>query len=1233
MSPSNILPIEDNDSKLSAAKRYLGVNVSKGKSAYSPFGNDFASNYVLNKWAGMDSHAEPGEKKIFEDFWRHYNQQKRFMNSSRNVSAGKALNTSNKYLFPMERFIGPARMTELYPGYTPRRHASVVPTNGGIQQEFGFMGELRGKYGQTLGATRMSDLPENIADKIKQDREIAKRAFEDRVARNTSLVKGITQKTTSVVPWGVSERISQEDMPSAMASVLEKQTPIRRVSRISERSLGDTLSGAERETSKVTQSAYEHYRRAEIAEVIKNQFSPSDAIWFKSKPKKVTVDDILSIKKSLHSKGIVSNEDSSLFGGLTSLKSWQLRQRYFEIKAKLFGGTFYGDRSGSKFGKYVEGSIFEFKEGHLPIERETLELGIVDRLRSAGELMDERSVTASEIAEKAGIRDEFSRNINDFEIRKKESEAFDDLSKSFVGNSNKSKSLDQLFKSRKRTYTNWLKNLSYEKRHAFELDYLSRDAVSKPTAEFSMGVSALESRAINAMIAENPGMTSSEINEALSKMKTFERGALLNPVLSPEEYLPWGYEYSIGKVSASRDIHKGMLRAAGVSPSDIKKSISKTAELMAIEDVAYGTVRSQKGLADAVKIARRQFGSNVGGAITQEELNSLDEFLRNNPQFSVRSTRGGTYGFLDPDLLMARQEKIQRTASLYGVNLSESEIEAIAPKSDVLTKELSKELEIMKNNRIGDGVRNFKTYQGPGISPELSRINERLKLQGRQGKIQRELLAFDIETTGFGHGAQLGGARDYITQIGWSKTGRGAEQFLVNQFEGGIPGEALKSRYYGIGGAFGTTKIGLEDVALKGVVPREAARRFLDIAKPWSPEAPVLLSYGAESFDIPKFMRGLLPRESFGLKSLDVLEMARAVLPSENLKLFSQFGFEKPYALGNVAMNLGIIPQTNPINLHGAAVDASITRRVYERLLPMVEDQVSMGNTSLTSFLPENALKHQRRSYISGQRYMDQLSKVGIEYGMGGGTFGVSATNFVVPISGAKRFPELERFLTEGMQTSESGIKPFVREQGLNYVIPRESMDPRLSPETSFATQFERIGGSDRFNPFGVRRDVFISGMDDSITAFESVKKSVTSNWRGIALAGAAVAVGAYVLNSWKSRPKPPIEREPGDQSDSLLFGSSGRNVLNPPDMDFSISPVNPMSYSARIMDPSSVATNIRIKGKSRENIDYMALGKAMGITGSSITRSNNSRVNVNMRDDSSKMSDYSIKRRIARMA
>ena len=151
--------------------------------------------------------------------------------------------------------------------------------------------------------------------------------------------------------------------------------------------------------------------------------------------------------------------------------------------------------------------------------------------------------------------------------------------------------------------------------------------------------------------------------------------------------------------------------------------------------------------------------------------------------------------------------------------------------------------------------------------------------------------------------------------------------------------------------------------------------------------------------------------------------------------------------------------------------------------------------------------------------------------------------------------------------------------------------------------------------------------------------KSAMKNWKGLALGAAAVGIGVYLMRNWRSKRTDPIGNDPGEHASNSLFGGTGANMMAPPTMQGENMPTRnvptatPRSYTARITDPSSTHTNIRIRGYSKNSMNYASLGNAMGEISAGALGVGSSRVNTRVTDDRKRTSDRGIRRQIARMA
>jgi len=1163
-----------------------------------------------------------------------------------------------------------AKQTDLYPGQWGALN-KLPPTYGKVaaekQLEFGFVEPFKRSVRKSLAqAEKIRQLQQiSFAEGITLDKAMDHQKSMQAAMSNLGTAKWF--------PEGY-ERLSMDDQISLAASSTTKYNPAYNEAgtRINLSKLSGSRNTMASEildmtqdayTAKATPAAFDYAQKRVVRDAIRNEFSgdfmkensglisdpkqldalikkrakfAQTTIWPGMKPDEITLEHLQNIRSSIGRKGLVMEGGSesldSLFSGIKDLDKWGRRRKFYEIRAKLFGGL-YNPEEGIP--QYFETSEFKLGKGRLPRglgwTEDNLERLTGEYLEKYGDLKGSSyGGEASEITYKQKADYAFKSTDDVFELRKAEAEATEDLYRSFSNDTNASKSTKNLYNLRKRAYKDWLKKIDPGQRHAIERYYLVKNSGSKLSKSYRGALDTIEIDAMNAMKASNPNMSDMEIDLTLKKLRSPKRGSVIGAA-DLREY-PRGLEYIQGPVSTIEKVHRRQLMSLGVSTEDIALASDRVPGMLAMEDVAYGTTRSQGSFADSTKNVRRPFGKNVRGGITQSELLSVDDFYANNPRYLPLSARGTTGGVVGMDAVVALNQKLQRISSQGGFplidggsrkgNLSKILTTAVP----YTTAEQKKMAQSSKNRALGG------SYRRGGISSQLRRINERYKMEGSS----KGLMAFDLETTGYGQGARFSrGTRDYITQMGWSKSRGGGSEFLVNQFEGGEASSSLKSRYYARNldgkqvGPFSVTGVHIKDIETKGISSRAAAGRFMRAGKFGTPDASLLLGANAEKFDIPLFMRNILPKESYGLHSLDVTQMTRDLIEKKNMKLFQEKGFTGIYQLGNIAANLGI---EMPQGLHSSRVDAKLTRQVYENLEGVVRAQVDNGNYRFSHYLKENALRYQRSSYLAGQTYMEHLSSVGIKYGTGGGEFTPGATNFLIPKKQAGGFKELGQFLKEGMESTKNR-EAFVKTIGENYVVKRSVQDLRMAPEVAFATQFEKD-----FNPFGVRQRDWIRRDFNKGISLENVKNFTKKNWRGVALAGAAIAASAFVVSAWRSRKKGPMERTPGEQGDASLFGGTGMNVMAPPTMEgespyTESSRAMPMSYAARIMDPTSVATNIRVRGGISNSMDYGALGRAMGIMGSNITGAEGANVNMRVSDNTTKMSDRDIRRKIARMA
>jgi len=157
------------------------------------------------------------------------------------------------------------------------------------------------------------------------------------------------------------------------------------------------------------------------------------------------------------------------------------------------------------------------------------------------------------------------------------------------------------------------------------------------------------------------------------------------------------------------------------------------------------------------------------------------------------------------------------------------------------------------------------------------------------------------------------------------------------------------------------------------------------------------------------------------------------------------------------------------------------------------------------------------------------------------------------------------------------------------------------------------------------------------LEGFQAVKSwmaKVPMKWKvGGAIAGIAAAT---LLSRRNGRKDNILDVNPKDRPDSSLYGGATSNMILPEGMesermgDRMEVPRSPMSYSARIEDPNAIQTNIRIKSGTNRGVNFEAVGRAMGLVASEGAGAELGNVNVRVTDDSRKMNDNYIERKIA---
>ena len=156
----------------------------------------------------------------------------------------------------------------------------------------------------------------------------------------------------------------------------------------------------------------------------------------------------------------------------------------------------------------------------------------------------------------------------------------------------------------------------------------------------------------------------------------------------------------------------------------------------------------------------------------------------------------------------------------------------------------------------------------------------------------------------------------------------------------------------------------------------------------------------------------------------------------------------------------------------------------------------------------------------------------------------------------------------------------------------------------------------------------------------KSWMSKIPARWK-IGAAAVGITLGALMLRR-KEKATQPLILEPGEYPDASLYGGLRGGTTSPEGMeeedlrgrmrDRVTQPRAPMSYNARIEDPNAIQTNIRIKSGTKRRTDFEAVGRAMGLVASDRSGAQLGNVNVRVTDNSRRMSDDYIGRKLARL-
>jgi len=759
-----------------------------------------------------------------------------------------------------------------------------------------------------------------------------------------------------------------------------------------------------------------------------------------------------------------------------------------------------------------------------------------------------------------------------------------------------------------KSYRKWLDDLPLNQRQAIEFDSAMRE-VNIKTAKYTNPYTHANARQLSLKDFTGPGPT----------------GHPLDPV---------------DAISGPRGNFISYLDDLGVS----KNVIDTTPERLAANDVTSGLVTrgSPKVFGDRIG------GDVVGRQLTGSESEAVRKFYTDNPQLNVFGRKGTTTWYVDP--------------SKYAEKNAATEMALM--KGGVLGKEIEATMNSLERNRQGRG---FTPYASSPIGPgarsgfasdirnkrtnaeklgylsekeEILRasVKDRRWLQKRIGRftettgvlgsgaaaretsrrltaintaiknrINVPLFSFDFETTGLNMMPSNPIATpDVITQYGAYKSfpggGERRIETLINAFGPDGPSSTLRERYYTEGGAHRISKIYLDDVVKKGMPIGRLGEGFLGDAR-----GALAIGYNVAAplagkplmLDMAALNMGVLPDNMKGFQPLDVYSMSKDMMPIRQMRPLSRTltgsmgknklrnmlaypgaSHEGLYSLENVALNLGLVGSGESAGLHSAAYDAELTARVYEKLHARLPSQISAARKigdidrakTLEGYLADNAYKAQQK----------RIS----EYAAGHGVWAQSERN---------RFTK-----------------------GLNKNAP---LDQRI----------------DMFNKYGPVSDPpWYSKKPESI--INSVIAGTRRHWKGIALGVAAVGAGLMFLDMHRSKKsRQTAGSNISDRVGDDLYGGDTGNVIHPETLigeeaGPEVGRYLPTPYSARIEGPRSVRTNVRVRANSGRDMDFSSVGESLGLVSMGFAGTRGAGVNVRVTDDSQRMNDQNIARKMSRL-
>lgn len=165
----------------------------------------------------------------------------------------------------------------------------------------------------------------------------------------------------------------------------------------------------------------------------------------------------------------------------------------------------------------------------------------------------------------------------------------------------------------------------------------------------------------------------------------------------------------------------------------------------------------------------------------------------------------------------------------------------------------------------------------------------------------------------------------------------------------------------------------------------------------------------------------------------------------------------------------------------------------------------------------------------------------------------------------------------------------------------------------------------------GMLQAGFKERMRPPVGILQKISKNVSANRGKYGKIAAGVLAGYWLLAARSRSINSKAGMSPDEMSDSSLFGGSRDGSVEGSNESYGGNAYGG-GGSARVMDPQSFQTRIRVSAGSNGDMDYDSFGNSMGQIISSNVGASRANVNVRVHDNSRVMSDYQIQRKIGQL-